>query len=138
MSGRVIVSRHRATIGWIARQLETEGVESSVWIDGETPSVVLRMPQDVEIIPVITGDATPADVAGKAVYGNLPYHLACHATEVRPVQFRGQLPRGADYTVEQMEAAGVYLGRYRVVDLDGRATGDGPGVEPRDVALKAV
>lgn len=64
--------------------------------------------------PVITGNATPEDVIGKVVAGNLPLSLARFAEEVVAVEFDGTPPRGAEYSLTDMVAAGARLARYRV------------------------
>ena len=58
--------------------------------------------------------ASPADVRGKIVYGNLPLHLAAQAKEVHTIEFAGQPPRGAEYGIREMEAAGARLAVYQV------------------------
>ena len=63
---------------------------------------------------VITGNATPDDVRGKIVAGNIPLSLAALAEEVVAVEFSGAPPRGAEYTAADMEAAGARLEAYVV------------------------
>lgn len=77
-----------------------------------------------EHIPVLAS-ATADDVRGKVVYGTLPLHLAALAVKVHAIEFpdypherdeegnvtRGYmngplLPRGAEYTLAEMDAAG--------------------------------
>jgi len=86
----VIVSRHPATIEYIREALP-----------------------DFAEAPVVA-QATPDDVCGNVVAGNLPLHLAALAAEVIAVEFTGAAPRGAEYTRADMEAAGVRLARYHV------------------------
>lgn len=70
-------------------------------------------------VPLIRGDATPDDVRGKVVYGDdVPFHLACLASEVYAVEFNGAAPRGAEYTLAQMIAAGATLASYIVRKYD--------------------
>ena len=88
----VIISRHPATTEWIK--------SCGIGIDA----------------PVITGNATAADVAGKLVYGNIPLHLAALAEAVYAVEFHGSPPRGAEYTVKDMTDAGAHLTCYQVRD----------------------
>lgn len=88
---RVIVSRHPAAVVFI-RQSAPEFADAIV----------------------IDGNATPADVAGKVVAGNLPLHLAALAAEVVAVEFDGAPPRGTEYGVAEMEASGARITRYRV------------------------
>jgi len=64
--------------------------------------------------PVITGNATPDDVRGKVVAGNIPLSLAALAEEVVAVEFTGAPPRGAEYTAADMVAAGARLECYVV------------------------
>jgi hypothetical protein len=86
---RIIVSRHPAAVEFCRRH--------SPFTDA----------------PVIE-QATPDDVAGKIVAGNLPMHLACLAEMIYAIEFNGAPPRGQEYTVEDMEAAGARLAAYRV------------------------
>jgi hypothetical protein len=89
--------------------------------------IVSRHPAAIEFIrsnderfadaPVITGNATPSDVLGCIVAGNLPLSLARYAAEVVAVEFDGIPPRGAEYTAEDMAAAGARLARYLVCFL---------------------
>ena len=62
----------------------------------------------------IAADATAEDVRGACVAGNLPLHLAALAEEVWAVEFTGIPPRGAEYTLADMIAAGAKLVPYRV------------------------
>jgi hypothetical protein len=89
--------------------------------------IVSRHPAAVEFIrsaapefrtaPVL-GQATPDDVRGKVVAGNLPLHLAALAAEVVAVEFDGIPPRGTEYTAADMAAAGAVLRRYRVQSVN--------------------
>lgn len=94
---RVIVTRHPATVEFI-REVAPEFADA----------------------PVISS-ATPDDVRGKIVAGNLPLHLAALAAEVWAVEFEEQPPRGQEYSLEDMKAAGAVLRRYKVQALNGRA-----------------
>lgn len=86
--------------------------------------IVSRHPAAVEFIrasderfqdaPIITGNATPDDVMGRIVAGNIPLSLARFAEEVIAVEFDGAPPRGAEYTAADMAAAGARLASYRV------------------------
>lgn len=86
--------------------------------------IISRHPAAVEFIrandarflaaPVITGNATPDDVRGKVVAGNIPLSLAALADEVVAVEFDGAPPRGIEYTAADMAAAGARLERYTV------------------------
>ena len=86
--------------------------------------IVSRHPAAVEFVraaspdfagaPVMTGNVTADDVRGKHVAGNIPLHLAQYAASVTAVEFDGDPPRGAEYTAEDMSAAGAHLCTYRV------------------------
>ena len=91
----IIVSRHPAAVEFIRRA-------------GELPASV----------PVLSS-VTAEDVRGKVVYGNLPLHLAAEARAVVAVEFTGPPPRGQEYTLADMEAAGARLRLYRVRPLEG-------------------
>ncbi len=93
---RVIVSRHPAAIEFI-RQF-------SEWHDA----------------PAIES-ATADDVRDAVVAGNLPMHLAALAREVWAVEFTGAPPRGAEYSLEAMIAAGAVLRCYQVRRLSERS-----------------
>lgn len=90
----IIVSQHPATIKWL-QEIAPAGT------------------------PVISGNATPEDVRGRRVFGNLPLRLAAEAAEVVAVEFEGDPPRGREYSFEDMLAAGVYLQAYTVRRLGG-------------------
>jgi hypothetical protein len=87
----VIVSRHAAAVDFIRREMSLD-----------------------ESVPVITGNATPSDVEGKVVFGNVPMHLACMATMVVAIEFPSAPPRGNEYTIEDMDKAGARLVGYKV------------------------
>ena len=87
----VIVSRHAAAVEFIRRE----------------------MPLDNDV-PVISGNATPSDVEGKVVFGNIPMHLACMAMMVVAIEFPSAPPRGNEYTLADMDAAGARLVGYKV------------------------
>ena len=89
----IIVSRHPAAIEFIAREVGSE------W-------------------PVLA-IATAEDVRGKHVIGNLPLHLAALAGKVTVIEFEGAPPRGQEYSLADMDAAGAVLRSY-VVDRAGR------------------
>lgn len=85
--------------------------------------IVSRHPAAVEFIrsemPAAAGapvlaSATPDDVRNRVVVGNLPLHLACLAREVWAVEFAGSAPRGAEYGIDEMRAAGARLQKYVV------------------------
>lgn len=84
----IIVSRHPAAIELIAEEVGA-------------------------VIPVLQS-ATADDVRGKVVAGNLPLHLAALAERVIAVEFDRDPPRGREYTVDDMRAAGARLEEYVV------------------------
>lgn len=93
---RVIVSRHPATVEFIRRELP-----------------------EFANAPVLA-TATPEDVAGKEVAGNLPLDLARHAHTVHAVCFSGTPPRGQEYGLEEMDAAGAHIESFRVLPDEGQ------------------
>lgn len=99
--GEIIVSRHAATIEWLR---------------AEYPHLAAA--------PVLAS-ATPADVAGRHVWGNVPLHLAAVSRTVYAIEFRGPAPRGAEYTIDDMRAAGVHVRRYTVYATDDLAAAVG-------------
>ncbi len=79
----VIVSRHKATVEFILEQVpEAAGC------------------------PVIS-TATVADVQDKIVIGNIPMGLGAEADAVWAVEFDGAPPRGQEYGLAEMHAAGA-------------------------------
>lgn len=86
----LIVSRHAATVAYVREAL----------------------PEYAEA-PVLAV-ASVEDVRGKHVAGNLPLHLAAEAEAVDAVEFAGTPPRGAEYGLAEMQAAGVRTRRYFV------------------------
>jgi hypothetical protein len=87
---RVIVSRHPAAVAFIRREL----------------------PEFADAPVVAT--ATAEDVAGKDVAGNLPLELAALANVVFAISFTGTPPRGQEYSIEEMDAAGATIRAFRV------------------------
>lgn len=87
----VIVSRHPAGIQFVQDHLASLGLENA---------------------PVIA-QATAADIRGKVVYGNVPMHLAAEAALVCAIEFDTP-PRGAEYTMADMVAAGARIRAYTV------------------------
>jgi hypothetical protein len=69
---------------------------------------------DAEIVT----DATPDNVRGAIVYGNLPLHLAALADEVWAVGFMTTPPRGVDLDRATMEAHGIHVAGYKVMELE--------------------
>jgi len=94
MTDRVIVSRHPAAVEFIRREL----------------------PEFADA-PVLA-TATPEDVAGKDVAGNLPLDLAALANVVFAISFpSGNAPRGQEYSIEEMDAAGATIRAFRVLGV---------------------
>ncbi len=88
--------------------------------------IVSRHPAAVEFIrTTLTATAGapvkeqvgPDDVRGKIVVGNLPLHLAALAAQVVVVEFTGAPPRGQEYGIAEMRAAGARLARYTVAAI---------------------
>ena len=86
----VIVTRHSGAVEWLARH----------GISGQ----------------VIAHVSDPAQVAGKAVVGSLPLHLAALADRVGSIDMPGLRAdqRGQDLTPEEMDAAGAVINWYEV------------------------
>ena len=86
----VIVTRHSGAVAWLAER----------GITGE----------------VIAHVADPAQIAGKAVIGNLPLHLAALAERVGSIDMPGLTPaqRGQDLSPEEMDEAGAAIVWYEV------------------------
>ncbi len=103
LGGRLIVSRHPAAIQFIRMFPGWEHVQAA---------------------QSVTAD----QVSGRLVAGNLPLHLAAIAREVWSVEFRGAPPRGAEYTLQEMLAAGAVLRRYKV-----RALGEVPLIDHKSL-----
>ena len=88
--------------------------------------VVSRHPAAIEFIRQEAGyqidrvvaSAVAEDVAGQVVYGNLPLHLAAQAVTVFVVEFQGTAPRGTEYTLDEMVAAGARLTEYHVTRVE--------------------
>ena len=87
----IIVSRHPAAVAFIR---EAAGLADDV--------------------PVFDGNVEYWQVKDKIVYGNLPLQLAKEARKIVAVEFAGAPPRGAEYTVDDMKAAGAKLAAYKV------------------------
>ena len=99
-SSFVIVSRHGATPAYCREYLRGLGVE------------------DVDSVVHIAGNATEDDVRGKIVVGNVPMHLGALALEVHAVEYPAFPPRGAEYSIEDMIAAGVRVSVYVISRKD--------------------
>jgi hypothetical protein len=120
----IIVSRHPAAIEFIAECLSDNecGIECRP-IPSHAACGYRGVRCGIPIIPVIES-ATAEDVRGKTVYGNLPLHLAALAESVHAIEFSGTPPRGTEYTLVDMHAAGARLVEYvvRPVATDGDET----------------
>jgi len=86
----VIVSRHPAAVAFIHEEMPEAA--------------------SAPVMESVSAD----DVRGKIVIGNVPLSLAAVAEKVIAVEFDGVPPRGAEYGVEEMRAAGARLTAYRV------------------------
>lgn len=89
-SNRLIVSRHPAAIEFV-RQVPG-------WVDAE----------------LIEGNATVADVAGREVTGPLPLQLIAKCARYFAIEFASDAPRGQEFSLAEMQAAGARLVEYRV------------------------
>lgn len=78
------------------------------------------IPGQFETAEVLSGNVTAEDISGKIVAGNLPLALAALAHEVWAIEFTGDPPRGAEYGLEEMVAAGGHMSRYQVKVLPTR------------------
>ena len=110
MAKYIIVSRHPAAVEFIREEM---------------PELA-----DAEVFASVTAQ----DVEGKVVVGNLPLSMACLAAEVIAVEFEGAPPRGQEYGVEDMRAAGAKLARYRVL---GEAAVEGLKAEVNGLLFEA-
>ena len=91
--GVIIVSRHPAAVEFI-RQAAGLGTE----------------------IPVVdTISAEDLRAANLIIYGNVPLHIAVLAKAVVAIEFDGVPPRGAEYTLAEMQAVGAHLRAYRAL-----------------------
>jgi len=111
----VIISRHPAAIEFIVetiRRQVSSGDATAEMMAGFFQ--VLDGYGNVLDWGKILAVATPDDVRGKRVYGNVPLSLAALAAEVVAVEFDGPAPRGVEYGLAEMRQAGARLVRYRV------------------------
>ena len=106
----IIVSRHPGAVAWL---------------QATRPDLAGR----------VIASATPDDVRGNTVVGNIPLHLAALTHQVIAIEFSGTPPRGVEYTAEEMRAAGAYLTAYTVQ----RAPSQAPtGQPPRNVVGRSA
>lgn len=150
MTDLIIVSRHPAAIEFITRHLAGGAIDRRPMVSwSRDADGSVRIHEDGGYgyaIPVLAS-ATADDVRGKIVYGTLPFHLATLAKEVHAIEFpdyhhvrneagnitRGYVPgsaapRGAEYTLAEMDAAGARLACYHV--------GVGPRRHDADIAAE--
>ena len=104
---KIIVSRHPAAIEFVR---------------AERPDF-----QDAEVL----ASASPDDVRGAHVVGNLPMSLAALCARYEAIEFSGPPPRGAEYGLNEMRAAGARVVEYRVRQVP-------PPVEGADLVEVAV
>ena len=148
---RIIVSRHPAAIEFIARELGLWDSPTTHRHCGPPPASGLRWlnpgqgvvtddalrsglcsgwaicrGEDAAVLPIpVLASAAANDVRGKIVYGNLPLHLATIAAQVVAIEFAGNPPRGAEYTLSDMAAAGARLvGFCGILSLPDEVTRD--------------
>jgi len=89
----VVATRHKGALEWLQKQgFDVSDAKASLTSEDITPSTV--------------------------IIGNVPMWLACQAYAVAAIEFTGTPPRGAEYTVKDMEAAGARLVVYMVSKLD--------------------
>lgn len=103
MNDQIIVSRHPAAIAFIREHLAKEQLPPCIHGGDEG--------EEIPVVAVATADM----VRGKVVYGNVPLHLASAAAAVCVIEFDGPPPRGAEYSLEDMKAAGARLRWYGVL-----------------------
>ena len=72
-----------------------------------------EMPE-FETAEVMASTVTASDVAGHDVAGVLPLALIAECGRFYAVEFTGTPPRGAEYGIDEMRAAGARLVEYRV------------------------
>lgn len=115
----VLVSQHKGAHQWVASLLTNENFTCEVKGDTLAISGRAETPYAGEYYekPIVAGNAKPEDVKGKVVLGNLPLKLAALANEVIAIEFDGAPPRGAEYGVKEMEAAGARLAKYVVENV---------------------
>jgi len=107
----IIISRHEATITWIASQF---GEGWHVNPEGRLESAPKYKSGDGDKVKVIRENATDGQVGGRVVIGNIPIGMASLARQIYAVEFAGEPPRGREYTVDDMNKAAARLRAYRV------------------------
>jgi hypothetical protein len=117
---KLIVTRHPAALQFLAQGIHPEWApavlegQQLVWkpIGPEAGSPEALAVSDS--VRIISGNATAEDVRNKIVYGNIPLHLAALARAVIVIEFSGDPPRGQEYGLPEMLAAGAHLTAYEV------------------------
>lgn len=116
----IIVSRHASAVDFLVSELSAPNVSVTLSAARDAMHIIARNEYGEDefhgTIPILAS-AAPDDVRGKIVYGNLPLHLAALAEEVRVIEFAGAAPRGQEYTLADMKAAGACVRRYMVAAL---------------------
>lgn len=109
----VIVSKHPAVTEYIIRELSPicPFCDELEW---ETPGCRLARHQRPKVIASAKGE----DVVGKVVIGDVPLSLAARAKLFIAIEYEGSPPKGTDYSIEDMEAEGVYLVAYSIKEVD--------------------
>jgi len=113
LSDMIVVTRHPGAARWVADELGLWPVMRDGQVIGLALPDAGDGPIESEYAPVMR-EVTPAMVRDSIVVGNLPLDLAAEAREVWAIVFRGQPPRGEEYTERDMRAAGARLWRFRV------------------------
>jgi len=125
----VIVTRHAGAAEWLARNFfqshdhnarvvyDTAGAPARIKV---TPAWDPHAPEGTGpgadhgfSVPVVAS-ATPEQVNGRRVVGNLPMALAYLCERFAAVEFDGPPPRGAEYSADDMDAAGARVVEYAV------------------------
>jgi len=73
-----------------------------------------------DISQAVTGDVAPDDprlTPDTIILGVAPYWLAARVFAVAAIEFAGKAPRGAEYTADDMDAAGARLRVYQVREV---------------------
>jgi hypothetical protein len=63
---------------------------------------------------IVEGNATTQQVHGNILWGVVPLPLAAEALRVHVIAFSGPPPRGAEYGIAEMEAAGAHWDTFTV------------------------
>lgn len=120
---KVTVSRHPAAIQFVARHLG--GTYNDGNATGLSPCIHVPDGKGGDHLVAVLASARPEDVRGRVVYGNLPLHLACLASEIVAIEFSNVPPRGQEYSLKEMDEAGAMLRRYKVTTVCPECGGSG-------------